>query len=1165
MNRNFTFKNFSIRALLIMFISIASLGNLFSQTFTELVIPKYMGSKTAASANNARTPVAFCFSVTGLKADTIYDVKIGMALTSEAATTYGAGNMWNGTAYSGSSYSKLITTDASGNSGPVWVFFQPTGNGTRFGGGAIHNLRIGLTKAGGTMPSSPLYVCTKTTTALDIATTALTAGTADDGAFIAGSALAVSGGKYVLIFDNVAGTGDPLFAYQIRQAIPTNGANTELPTTISDIYLQTGASAIGDYPAVIPIGANNPNGIQRIESRNADNTLFAYKTDDDGIWPSGANTTTAARRDVVIISNTDAPLQPAVSSSITITAPAAGNEWMQGTSHNITWTATGTNTNVKIEYTGNASNASPTWVTLNENETTTASAGTYSAEVPVDLPVSTDSKIRISDIPETASAMSDIFSITAAPVLAPVATFNPMDGATNVGIAKDIIITFDVAVRNLDNSEITDVNVASLLTFNTTDALGTAVPFTATIAADKKVITLNPDADLLNSKAYYVALAPVEGVSDNATELKAVTFTTIGNLAPVISDVTITEVAPYNAGDMITINWVSENVSNVKIEAWIPSQSKWDDIFPSSIPSDGSETFTIPIDANYSADYKIRVSDASDLTVFAESSTFTINPAISEVGIGETAPYHAGDEITITWKSNNVTNVMIEVWSPGDNKWDVLIPTTVSDGSEAFTVPANVAYSAEYKIRVSDVTNANASAESSPFTIIAVVDNLMALRAQPVNAIVKYTGVATVTFAQASRNQKYIQDETAAVLIDDLPGFIGSYYEGEGITNIEGKILLYNALIEFTPLAATGEHTTGTVIVPEVRTLASLTSADQCKLVKIENFAFKSPTGVFVKSTNYDIEGQANTAMVFRTAFAAADYIGGTIPVGPISSVCIVGQFKLQMQITARSWSDMVLPVEFPKLVITEIMYNSPESTDEEWFELYNNGTSTVDMEGFYMVDSDTAHVHNPWVFPAGSTIAPGEYFTAKMSSGGAFPFTPDAELTNTGDPFNLGNTSDQVKIYTKDGQLIDSVQYADKAPWPTAADGGGASLTLCDPNSDNSLASSWEASLDALAGTALFATPGSGCVIHTAIEPKNQNRIAVYPNPTSDNLYISNQTNEMLEITILSAIGKPVRIVQSNQAVTSVDLSDLPKGIYLVKMLNKTSKKNQVQKVVVK
>lgn len=310
MNKFSTLKNAGFRLLMMLLLSSFGLSSLMSQTFTELVIPKYLGAKTAAAANVARTPVAFCFQIDGLTPSTIYDIQTQLGLTTDAVTSFGAGNVWNGTAFSGSKITNAFTTDVTGSSGPVWVFIQPTGNATRFGAGLTHNLRVGYVTTGGTMPSSPNFVSTKTVTTLDIAATALTPETTDDGAFLAGTALAGADGKYVLIFDNTAGTGDPLFAYQIRQALPTNTTQTELPSTINDIYMQAGTSVVGSYPAVIPIGVNNPNGVRRIESRNADNTLFGVKTDDDGIWPSGANTTTVLRRDVVVITSTDAPLAP---------------------------------------------------------------------------------------------------------------------------------------------------------------------------------------------------------------------------------------------------------------------------------------------------------------------------------------------------------------------------------------------------------------------------------------------------------------------------------------------------------------------------------------------------------------------------------------------------------------------------------------------------------------------------------------------------------------------------------------------------------------------------------------------------------------------------------------------------------------------------------------
>lgn len=967
--------------------------------------------------------------------------------------------------------------------------------------------------------------------------------------------------------------------------------------------------------------------------------------------------------DEIRVGETWADVTPvaSVTSSITVTAPVAGNLWAQGSTHNITWTATGTNTNVKIEYTGNASDVTPTWVTINETDITAASAGTYAAQIPVDLLVSSDSKIRITDIPQTAAGLSGVFSIVAAP--APVAVFNPADAATGVDNASNITVTFNVPVRNIDDSEITDANVASLITLKTTDAAGTAVPFTATIDVDKKVITINPDADLANEQLYYLAIAPVEGLSNNATVEQSATFTTAASLAPELSDVTIAETGPYYAGDQVTINWVSKNITDVTIEAWVPSENMWMDLL-GSIPSDGSETFTIPVDAQYSTEYKLRVVDAATPSVTAESSVFTIIGALNNVAITETAPYYAGGEVTVTWTAKNISTVKIQLLDPATSTWsDLATAFPAADGSKKVTLPANLPTRTDYKIKVTNEIN-NTGLESAAFEAIAVVNDLITLRAVPAGVKVKFAGVATVTYARTSRNQKYIQDATAAVLIDDpttAPGFItGTYNIGDGITNIVGKIVLYGGLIEFTPTATTGEPATGIEIVPEVRTLASLTSADQCKLVKIENFAFKTPRK-FVKSLTYAIDGYDSLAIAYRTIFAESDYIGGQAPVGPISSIVLVGQYNAQMQITARSWSDMVIPTSIavtspvggesyeqgstqtitwtttnftgdvkieltgsnpsvivaavantgsftwdipetltvasdykimisdavdgnpmgesvavfsitekpfvaPAIVITEIMYTSPDvSAKQEWVELYNNGTTSVDMEGFYILDSDPLHKADPILLPAGSVLAPGDYYTIETSDNGQpelFPFVPDFVSIK----FNLGKT-DEVKLFHSNGKLIDSVSYSYLAPWPTSPNGGGSSLTLCDPNLDNSLASSWEASEDAfttLQGTTILATPGSGCVLHTAVKPQALSGISVYPNPTTDNLYISNPANGMLEITVLSSIGKTVRTIQSNQGVTSIDFSSMPKGIYMMKMFNKTLKTTQMNKIVV-
>jgi len=49
----------------------------------------------------------------------------------------------------------------------------------------------------------------------------------------------------------------------------------------------------------------------------------------------------------------------------------------------------------------------------------------------------------------------------------------------------------------------------------------------------------------------------------------------------------------------------------------------------------------------------------------------------------------------------------------------------------------------------------------------------------------------------------------------------------------------------------------------------------------------------------------------------------------------------------------IIEPYIVPEIVITEIMYNPPESgTDSlEFLELYNNGVEIVNLEGFYFAE----------------------------------------------------------------------------------------------------------------------------------------------------------------------------------------------------------------------
>jgi PKD repeat protein len=170
-------------------------------------------------------------------------------------------------------------------------------------------------------------------------------------------------------------------------------------------------------------------------------------------------------------------------------------------------------------------------------------------------------------------------------------------------------------------------------------------------------------------------------------------------------------------------------------------------------------------------------------------------------------------------------------------------------------------------------------------------------------------------------------------------------------------------------------------------------------------------------------------------------------------------------------------------LVITEIMYNPPESGNDslEFVEIYNNDAVEVDLEGYYFSQGFE------YEFLEGS-IAAGEYILvainadAMMNTFGvdAMQWTSGA-LSNSGEIIELRNSADKV---------VDIVEFTDSEPWPVRADGDGPSMTLCNPEDDNNVAENWWASLEFAAVNAendtIWATPGTGCSVYPSAPTAN-------------------------------------------------------------------------------
>jgi len=194
----------------------------------------------------------------------------------------------------------------------------------------------------------------------------------------------------------------------------------------------------------------------------------------------------------------------------------------------------------------------------------------------------------------------------------------------------------------------------------------------------------------------------------------------------------------------------------------------------------------------------------------------------------------------------------------------------------------------------------------SQLTVIDVAD-IAALRAGLTDGTVyRLTGEAILSFQQSYRNQKFVQDATAAIQIDDVNNVITTTYAiGDGITNLIGTLSLYNQMLQFTPTVNPAAATsTGNVVVAHLKTVSQVVTADQAKLIKILNSNFVNPTGNFAATTNYNLSDATGT-IVFRTNFTGADYIGTPVPTYAVDVTGIFIQYIATMQITSRFASDI--------------------------------------------------------------------------------------------------------------------------------------------------------------------------------------------------------------------------------------------------------------------
>jgi hypothetical protein len=260
--------------------------------------------------------------------------------------------------------------------------------------------------------------------------------------------------------------------------------------------------------------------------------------------------------------------------------------------------------------------------------------------------------------------------------------------------------------------------------------------------------------------------------------------------------------------------------------------------------------------------------------------------------------------------------------------------------------------------------------------VIAVAD-LTALRAvSPDNFDRLYTVTGEVVVSginDSQRHQKYVQDASAGILIDDASGTITTAYSvGDGIKNLTGTLSEYNKLLQFLPYRDPGTaSSTGNTLTPQVVTVTEFTTNQEnyeSELVKIVGVKFTDANGtaVFQEKKNYSIS-VGTDATILRTIFLGTDLNDKVIPyMADVTGIATV--YSADAQLAPRNFADLVV-----------------YSSDATLSDLKVSGTTVT---GF-AAGTLTYNVS----LPAGTTAVPAVTATPTETNA-AVVITPAASLT---------------------------------------------------------------------------------------------------------------------------------------------------------------------------
>ncbi|HOM66156.1 MAG TPA: hypothetical protein PK591_10105, partial [Ignavibacteriales bacterium] len=338
--------------------------------------------------------------------------------------------------------------------------------------------------------------------------------------------------------------------------------------------------------------------------------------------------------------------------TISLTSPNGNENWMAGTTKNITWVNIPGVSALNLYYSLDGGNS---WRLFKTG--INAGAQTYSWVVPDSASNMVRIKIAASDNPAISDISDNNFTISSLTLLSPL-------GGEKLLAGQQHYITWDAQYIQSVKIELTTNGGSTWIS----PEIATGVP-----GANGTYLWTIPNNPTTQAR--------IRITSDNPND-NTITKTSPANFT--ISRLQITNpisTTAFQEGQTATIQWTADNIDFVNIDISTNGGIEWNNIATGYPALGGSYNWTVPI--NYSSNNCIiRIYDQSNFVRIATSQTFNISK-LNITSPTTSDKWFIGSTKKIQWQSTNVSLVNILYSTDGGATWPITI---------ASNYPANAGY-----------------------------------------------------------------------------------------------------------------------------------------------------------------------------------------------------------------------------------------------------------------------------------------------------------------------------------------------------------------------------------------------------------------------------------------------------------------------------------------